>query len=145
MAGQGSLTAPYDSHVPDSVEVRQRRIGDPEAIDLFQRCGLLVLPYLDASQSALIAAAYYFQKPVIVTDTGALAEYVEPGRTGWIVRPGDQPALAAALDEGLSDLVRLKRMGVQARSWYEAQRISEWDALTAMYRQVAGRDQGIGK
>ena len=39
------------------VEVRNRLIHDAEAVDLFQRCGILVLPYLDATQSALVAAA----------------------------------------------------------------------------------------
>ncbi len=51
----------------DGVEVRDRRIDDAEADALFRDASLLVLPYRDATQSALIAAAYAYGLPVIVT------------------------------------------------------------------------------
>ncbi len=124
------------------MEVRNRLIDDAEGIDLFRCCGLLVLPYLDASQSALIGSAYYFQKPVIVTSTGVLAEYVVEGQTGWIVPPGDVDALAQALADALSDPERLRRMGVAARSWYEHQRTSEWETVLAMYHSLIERKKG---
>jgi glycosyltransferase involved in cell wall biosynthesis len=49
----------------------------------------LVLPYRDATQSALVAHAYFFRKPAIVTRTGALPEYVVEGETGWVVPRAD--------------------------------------------------------
>jgi len=119
------------------VELRNRLIGDEEAIDLFRRCGLLVLPYRDATQSALVAAAYFFHKPVIVTRAGALAEYVQEGRTGWIVPPGDPPALGRALAAALADPGRLAQMGAAGRAWYDEQRLAETQALLALYDQVA--------
>jgi len=79
---------------------------------LFRSACLLVLPYRDATQSALVAAAYTFGLPVIVTDTGALAEYVVEGETGWIVPPGDARALASALRAALADPGRLSAMGL---------------------------------
>ncbi|MEI2689528.1 MAG: glycosyltransferase [Anaerolineae bacterium] len=97
LAGQGDLAAIWPGPLPAGVELRQRRIDDAEAGELFRRCGVLVLPYLDASQSALVAAAYAFGKPVIVTRSGALPEYVQEGVTGWIVPPGDAAALAQTL------------------------------------------------
>ena len=90
---------------------RDRRVLDDEAIDLFRRCSVLVLPYIGATQSALIAAAYSFGMPVIVSDSGALAEYVVPGETGWVVPEGDSAALAAALREALSDPERTRADG----------------------------------
>ena len=118
------------------VEVRNRLIHDAEAVDLFRRCGLLVLPYLDATQSALVAAAYYFNKPVIVTRTGALPEYVQEGQTGWVVPPGDPAALAACLEEALADPARLQRMGSAGRAWYDDQRRWEAHTLRTMYESV---------
>lgn len=39
---------------------------------------------------------------VIASATGGLVESVEPGSTGWLVPPGDAPALAAAINEALA-------------------------------------------
>jgi glycosyltransferase involved in cell wall biosynthesis len=134
LAGQGELASLWNGPLPAGVEVRQRRIDDAEAVDLFRRCGLLVLPYLDATQSALVAAAYAFRKPVIVTQTGALPEYVQEGVTGWIVPPGDAAALAQALHSALADPARLAAMGAAGRQWYEAQRVGEFQALLELYQ-----------
>jgi glycosyltransferase involved in cell wall biosynthesis len=134
VAGQGELAAFWPGPLPPGVEVRPRRIDDAEAIDLLRRCGLLVLPYLDATQSALIAAAYAFRKPVIVTQSGALPEYVQEGVTGWVVPPGDAPALAATLQAALADPAHLAVMGAAGRQWYEAQRVHEYQTLLDLYR-----------
>jgi glycosyltransferase involved in cell wall biosynthesis len=133
LAGQGDLTAFWPGPLPAGVELRQRRIDDAEAIDLFRRCGLLVLPYLDASQSALVAAAYAFRKPVLVTRSGALPEYVQEGVTGWIVPPGDAPALAAAVQDALADPQRLTAMGQAGWQWYRQQRAHEYQVLLDLY------------
>ena len=81
---------------------------------LFRSAALLVLPYLDASQSALVAAAYAFSAPVIVTEAGALPEYVVAGATGWIVPAGDAAALTGVLRQALADPARLRQMGTRA-------------------------------
>lgn len=133
VAGRGEL----EQAAPQNVEVRNRLMGDAEAIDLFQRCSLVVLPYRDATQSALIAAAYFFGKPVIVTRTGALPEYVNDGVTGWIIEPGNAPLLAECLNDALPDPVRLQQMGQAGQAWYEAQYRSESSTLRRMYECVA--------
>jgi glycosyltransferase involved in cell wall biosynthesis len=122
---------------PDNLEVRNRLIGDAEAIDLFRRCSVVVLPYRDATQSAVIAAAYFFGKPVIVTRTGALPEYVLGDVTGWIIEPGNATALADCLNMAVSDPARLRQMGQAARAWYETQRQNERSILKNMYERVA--------
>ncbi len=120
----------------NGVELRDRRIDDAEANALFRDASLLVLPYRDATQSALIAAAYAYGLPVIVTRAGALAEYVVEGETGWIVPPADPAALAAALRQALTDPARLTRMGEAGRAWFTARRQEEETILTAMYRYL---------
>ncbi len=126
--------------LPDdgSVDRRDRLVLDDEAIDLFTRAAVLVLPYIGATQSALIAAAYSFEMPVIVSDSGALAEYVVPGETGWVVPEGDALALAQALREALGDPERCHRMGMAARVWYDRERQGERAGLLALYEGVAG-------
>jgi glycosyltransferase involved in cell wall biosynthesis len=100
LAGPGQLSAVWNVNLPAGVILRNRLIEDAEALDLFRRCSLVILPYVKATQSALVAAAYYFRKPVMVTYNGALPEYVEEGRTGFVVQPDHPPSLARALRAG---------------------------------------------
>lgn len=141
IAGPGPLERQVAGPLPANVEVRNRLIGDEEAIDLFCRCGLVVLPYLEASQSALVAAAYFFRKPVVVSRVGALPEYVQEGQTGWVAPPGDAQALAHTLASALGDPQRLARMGAAGRAWYEEQRAAEEQALQDAYARLAGRNR----
>lgn len=133
VAGPGSLRGLARGILSPGLEVRNRLIEDDEAVDLFSRCGLVVLPYVEASQSALVAAAYFFGKPVIVTRTGALPEYVVEGETGWVIPPGDPRALAGVLRDALSDPAALARLGRAGRAWYDRQRELETKSLLDMY------------
>ncbi len=137
VAGSGDLASLWAGPLPPRLEVHNYLISDEEAMDLFSRCGLLVLPYVDATQSALIAAAYYFRKPVVVTRTGALPEYVDEDRTGCIVEPDHPAALARTLEELLSDPEELQRMGSAGRAWYESRRTDEEQALLEAYTHLA--------
>jgi glycosyltransferase involved in cell wall biosynthesis len=136
IAGQGDVEPYTRRGLPTNVELRNRQIGDEEAIELFKNCLVVVLPYLDATQSALVAAAYFFGKPVIVTRAGALPEYVVTGKTGWVIEPRDAPALAACLHQASSDRLTLAQMGQAGREWYMTQRRAERHALHMMYEQV---------
>ncbi len=51
---------------------------------------VVILPYRSATQSGILNVAYGFNKPVIVTDVGGLAEFVDEGKTGFVVKP-DSP------------------------------------------------------
>jgi glycosyltransferase involved in cell wall biosynthesis len=137
LAGPGNLNRLWAGPLPPGVEVYDHLIGDEQAIALFRRCGLLVLPYMGATQSALIPAAYFFRKPAIVAPSGALDEYVEDGETGWIVEPRHPPSLARCLAGALSDVPRLARMGDAGRAWYDVNREAEERDLRLMYERVA--------
>jgi glycosyltransferase involved in cell wall biosynthesis len=142
IAGPGKVSDLWAGNLPKGVELRNRLIPDAEAVDLFRRCGLLVMPYINATQSALIASAYYFRKPVLVTRTGALPESVEDGQTGCVVEPGHPATLARRLSEMLEDPAALARMGVEGRAWYDSRRVVEGQTLVAMYRRMAGKYRG---
>lgn len=138
IAGPGRIAELWTGALPRQVVAREGLVSDDEALDLFRRCACLVLPYVDASQSALIAAAYYFRKPVIATRSGALPEYVEHGHTGLIVEPGHPTSLARALERLLTATDLARQMGQAGRAWYERQRTAEEAALLAMYGRLVG-------
>jgi glycosyltransferase involved in cell wall biosynthesis len=83
---------------PELFEIRERFIPDEEAAELFQRADAVVLPYVEASQSGVIAMALALGKPVIASDVGDFREMVT-GKTpfGLVVPPRDPDALAAAM------------------------------------------------
>lgn len=137
VAGSGDLRACWQGALPAGVELRNRWLGDEETESLFSNAALVVLPYVSATQSALVAAAYFFGKPVIVADSGALAEYVQPEITGWITPPRDAPSLATALAAAFADPLRLTQMGAAGRMWYDQQRVLELDTLQQTYVQLA--------
>jgi glycosyltransferase involved in cell wall biosynthesis len=63
----------------------------------FSASDVVVLPYVSATQSAIVPVAYNFNKPVIVTDVGGLSEVVKNGLTGFIVSPQNPRAFADAV------------------------------------------------
>ena len=138
LAGPGELPHFWTGSLPHGVTRYTGLIDDDLALELFRRCSLVVLPYVDATQSALIAAAYFFHKPVIVTHVGALPEYVVAGATGFVVEPNHPPSLARALAEAFADPARLRAMGAAGRAWYERRRAEELHGLLALYRECGG-------
>jgi glycosyltransferase involved in cell wall biosynthesis len=60
-------------------------------------------------------------RPVIATAHGGSLETVLPGRTGWLVPPGETGALAAAIREALADPGRARAMGEAGRAHILAQ------------------------
>jgi glycosyltransferase involved in cell wall biosynthesis len=139
IAGKGDISQCWQGNLPKHIELRNRIIDDDEAIGLFRHCGCLVLPYVDATQSALIAAAYYFRKPVVVTSSGALPEYVQNGYTGYIVEPEHPASLARCLQNLLAKPALQQQLGQAGRYWYERQRFAEEKTLLAMYHRVQRR------
>ena len=58
------------------LEIRNRVIPDVETAQVFTDADIVVLPYVEASQSGVLAMAQAFAKPVIVTDVGELGSCV---------------------------------------------------------------------
>ena len=60
-------------------------------------------------------------KPVIGINRGAVADTIEPGKTGWLIEPGDKDALTEALIEALGNRKRTAEMGIAARAKVESE------------------------
>jgi glycosyltransferase involved in cell wall biosynthesis len=105
IAGRGEDFRPYRELMthPDRFETINRFVSRSERNELFARASVVVLPYVDASTSAVIPIAYQHGKPVVATSVGGLPEEVDDGRTGLLVPPRNHVALAAALVRILRD------------------------------------------
>lgn len=99
IAGVGEDFARYRRMMvhPEQFIVYNELVSDERRAELFRRACIVVLPYIEASQSGVIPIAYGFGKPVVATSVGGLPEMVDHGRTGYIVPPRDANALAEAI------------------------------------------------
>jgi len=71
-------------------------IPDSEVRNYFSVADIIVQPYKSATQSGVTQIAYHFEKPMLVTNVGGLAEIVPNGKVGYIVEP-DEIEIADAL------------------------------------------------
>jgi glycosyltransferase involved in cell wall biosynthesis len=58
--------------------------------------------------------------PVVATKVGGVPEILRPGENGFMVEPGDEDGLYAALDRLINDAQLRMRMGQKARAFVEA-------------------------
>jgi starch synthase len=100
---------------PDCFEVHNDWISNADRARMFAEASIVVLPYVEASQSGVIPIAYTYGKPVIATTVGGLPDMVEPERTGLLVPPRDAKALAHAILRLLGDRELRQRMGAAGR------------------------------
>ena len=126
IAGTGDRIDPYVRMIedPERFEIINRFVDESEQAELFRRAALVVLPYIEATQSGVIPVAASFAKAVVATSVGGIPEQVENGRTGLLVPPRDPSALADAIVALLLDPVRRRRIGEAAREKAE----KEWSA-----------------
>ncbi|MFX0195379.1 MAG: glycosyltransferase family 4 protein [Candidatus Hodarchaeota archaeon] len=113
IAGQGEDFSRYWRMMvhPEHFIVYNDFVSDDKRAELFRRASVVVLPYIDASQSGVIPVAYTFAKPVVTTAVGGLPDMVEHGRTGYVVPPRDERALADAIVHLLQDKELRHRLG----------------------------------
>jgi glycosyltransferase involved in cell wall biosynthesis len=93
----------------------------PEAVrEQLREARFLVAPSICYENFPLaVAEAMAAGKAAIASHPTAMAELVEPGRTGLLFPSGDAPALARACLELACDPARAEAMGREARARYE--------------------------
>lgn len=143
IAGEGEDFARYRNMMvhPDRFVVHNEYIPEDRAADYFRRASVVVLPYIEASQSGVIPMAYSAGKPVVATTVGGLPEMVEDGRTGYLVPPRDSAQLAEAVTKLLLDHSLRRSMGADAKRKIQAECSPSVVAEKTMeiYRRAAER------
>ena len=79
------------------VKMINRFIPNEEVAAFYAASDVVMLPYRSATQSGILGIAYGFERPVIITNVGGLAESVDEGKTGFVVVPESSEALVAAV------------------------------------------------
>ncbi len=103
IAGRGKFDFDVTAYAADlPIEVINRYVTDGELVTLIGGAQMVVCPYTDATQSGVILSSFALGKPVLATDTGALADMFVSGKHGMLVPPRDSGAIAEAVDAMLA-------------------------------------------
>jgi glycosyltransferase involved in cell wall biosynthesis len=126
---------------PERFTIINRYIPNEEADRIFTQSDIVVLPYVESSQSGVIPMAYTCGKPVIATRVGGLPEMIQHGVTGLLVAPRNEKQLADAITTLLEDRDRRVRMGKAGKDYIERACAPSVVAreTVAVYRDVCGR------
>ncbi len=82
--------------------------------------------------------------PVIATAHGGSLETVLDGKSGWLVLPGNDSAMAAAMAAAVRDKGLCERLGSQGRNWVNQQFTATkmFEQTLAVYQRSAGHTNG---
>lgn len=94
--GDSYLQQIQNNGIGDSVKLFTEFIPNDEIKYYFSATDLVVQPYRTATQSGITQVAYHFEKPMVVTNVGGLAEVVPDGKVGFVTAP-DPTEIATAI------------------------------------------------
>jgi len=109
-------------------------IKDNEVPLFFSASDLVIQPYKTATQSGVTQIAFYFEKPMLVTNVGGLKEIVPDGKCGYVVKPEPEFITEAMLDFFENNRMKQFTEGVKK----EKEKFS-WDKMTASILEVYDR------
>ena len=127
----------------EHVTLDPRFVPDEEVGNLFARADIVALPYREIDASGVLMTAIAGGIPVVASRLGLIAEMLEDGIHGRLVAPGDDRALANALEQVvLSEDLRIA-MRQNVRALHTS--IPSWDVIARttvrLYEDVARQSQ----
>ena len=75
--------------IADSVILHTQFVSDKDVKKYVCSADFIIQPYKNATQSGVTPLAYHFEKPMLVTNVGALADTVPNGKVGIVVEPNE--------------------------------------------------------
>jgi glycosyltransferase involved in cell wall biosynthesis len=98
IVGSGDL-APYKPQLTglSDVSIINSWVDDEQIAQALARADMVILPYIEASQSGVAAAALTAALPIVATPVGGLVEQVRCGQTGIIAKGMGSDDLAEAV------------------------------------------------
>jgi D-inositol-3-phosphate glycosyltransferase len=84
--------------ISDRVVLHDFYINNNDVVNYFCASDIVVQPYLAATQSGVSMIAYNFNRPLLLTNVGGLAEYVDHKKNGYLVSPNPK-AISSAIED----------------------------------------------
>ena len=119
-------------NIRERVKIINQFVPNEEVAKYYLASDVVVLPYRSATQSGILNVAYGFNKPVIVTNVGGLAEFVIEGKTGFVIKPDSEDEIVKGYEEylGKKDEVNFKENII------EYNRKNSFDNLPKLISQI---------
>ena len=132
IAGGGDITPYKEALNSPHIHVPNRFVTDEEVAKFMQRCPIVALPYLSASQSGVIPTAFAFGKAVIATNVGGIPDVIKDHETGLLIPPNDPAKLSAALIELIENPALRKKLGENGQAF--ANEYLGWNAIAKAHK-----------
>ncbi|MFL5828983.1 MAG: glycosyltransferase family 4 protein [Solirubrobacteraceae bacterium] len=138
--------AKVPENLPSNLSV-QPRLDRVALRDLYDRASVIVVPLNGGTEIAAgvnaTLEAMAMRKPVVVSATPGIADYVRDDETGVLVAANDPDALGRGLDALLRDADRRRRLAAAARATVETERSLDVfaDNVAAVLAEVVELDQ----
>lgn len=116
-----------------NLEITNRFIPDGDVHMYFAESSMVVLPYREATQSAVAALALSAGLPVVATTVGALPELLKQEQNSLLVPPHNVDALQQAIRQLLNDKKLYNRLAQGAKQ--SAQTLS-WKTVAKHYVNI---------
>jgi glycosyltransferase involved in cell wall biosynthesis len=107
--GESYLQQISDNAIANNVNLFTEFIPNEDIKYYFSAADLIVQPYRTATQSGITQVAYHFEKPMVVTNVGGLAEVVPDGKAGYVAEPEPTSIASAILQFFEGDIHRFDK------------------------------------
>ncbi|KAA5547391.1 glycosyltransferase [Adhaeribacter rhizoryzae] len=107
-------------------------IPNSQVVHYFCAADLVVQPYKHATQSGVSQIAYHFNKPMLVTDVGGLAELIPDGKAGYVTAAQPQ-----AIADALLDFYTRNREAKLVANIPELKKQFSWESMVSTMKQLA--------
>lgn len=116
IAGRGSELEQYRSDIENNQQfiLKESYIDRKDLPALFYSANIVVLPYLDGTQSGVAAIAARYGRTVIATNVGSIPEMVKDDETGLIIDANSVDSLNEAIKRALENPCFLKTLSRNA-------------------------------
>ena len=118
----------------DQIKFYSNYIPDGEVKNYVCSADFIIQPYKNATQSGVTPLAYHFEKPMLVTNVGGLADTVPNLKTGIVVTPTSE-----AIAQGIETLYEMGENHFNLNIIEEKKKYS-WSQMTekflALYQQL---------
>ncbi|WP_163717267.1 glycosyltransferase [Mangrovibacterium lignilyticum] len=116
----------------DRVILRTEFIAEKHVTRYFGACDIVVQPYKSATQSGVTQIGYHFEKPMLVTNVGGLAEIIPHNVIGYVTEPNE-----LEIADALVDFYANNRKSTFEVNIKEEKKKFSWENMVKAFMQVA--------
>jgi glycosyltransferase involved in cell wall biosynthesis len=118
-------------------------LDDDERDLLLQACDVVVHPSRHESFGMIAIEAWAARRPVVLADIDAVRSFVDDGRTGLLIPPGDAGALASAVVDLLDDPDQRAALAAAGRA--EAEAGFDWERICDQWAELVSSSTRGGR